>query len=148
MALKNRDGKNITSIPATPFCDVVYEQMDWIEEYGFRFRGVTRKYGGKTAMLFFLDEPQILVGKGSVVAAGSTNYIPYRKSELENEIPEEKIIQFGVSYAMRKQRDKVIKRISEADILQRGKIKENPLIGRIPTRQEIMYELDELLMSM
>lgn len=148
VALKNRDGKNITSIPATPFCDVVYEQMDWIEEYGFRFRGVTRKYGGKTAMLFFLDEPQILVGKGSVVAAGSTNYIPYRKSELENEIPEEKIIQFGVSYAMRKQRDKVIKRISEADILQRGKIKENPLIGRIPTRQEIMYELDELLMSM
>ena len=42
----------------------------------------------------------------------------------------------------------MIKRISEADILQRGKIKENPLIGRIPTRQEIMYELDELLMSM
>lgn len=148
LSLKNKDGKYISSIPATPFCDVVYDQMDWIEEYGFRFRGVTRKYGGKTAMLFFLDEPQILVSKGSVVAAGSTNYIPYRKSELEKEIPEEKILQFGVSYAMRKQRDKVIKRISEADILQRGRVKENPLIGRIPTRQEIMYELDELLMSM
>lgn len=148
IALKKKDGNLISSIPAAPFCDVVYEQMDWIEEYGFRFRGVTRKYDGKTAMLFFLDEPQILVGKGGVRAAGSANYIPYRKSELEKEIPEEKILQFGVSYAMRKKRDSIIRQMSGTDIHEHGRVRENPLIGKIPSRQEIMYELDELLMSM
>lgn len=148
IALKNKEGKPVTSIPAAPFCGVVYEQMDWIEDYGFRFRGVSRKYGDSTAMLFFLDEPQILIGKGAVKPAGGANYIPYRKSELEQEIPEEKIFQFGVSYAMRKDRDKIIKRLSDQDMRVRGRVKENPLIGRIPTRQEIMEELDELLMSM
>lgn len=148
VALKSKEGKVVSSIPAAPFCDVVYEMMDWIEDYGFRFRGVTRHYGNQTAMLFFLDEPQILVGKGGVKAAGSANYIPYRKSELETEIPEEKIFQFGVSYAMRKKRDSIIKRLSDKDMSERGVVKENPLIGRIPTRQEIMVELDELLMSM
>lgn len=148
IALKKKDGNLISSIPAAPFCDVVYEQMDWIEEYGFRFRGVTRKYDGKTAMVFFLDEPQILVGKGGVIAAGSANYIPYRKSELEKEIPEEKIFQFGVSYAMRKKRDSIIRKMSGTDIHEHGRVRENPLIGKIPSRQEIMYELDELLMSM
>ena len=70
------------------------------------------------------------------------------ETEEETEIPEEKIFQFGVSYAMRKKRDSIIKRLSEKDMSERGVVRENPLIGRIPTRQEIMVELDELLMSM
>lgn len=148
VALKNKEGKQVSSIPAAPFCGIVYEQMDWIEDYVFRFRGVSRKYDESTAMLFFLDEPQILVGKGGVKPACEANYIPYRKSELEQEIPGEKIFRFGVSYAMRKDRDKIIKGLSDRDIRERGRVKENPLIGSIPTRQEIMEELDELLMSM
>ena len=49
---------------------------------------------------------------------------------------------------MRKDRDKIIKRLSDQDMRERGRVKVNPLIGSIPTRQEIMEELDELLMSM
>ena len=148
VALKNKDGKTVSSIPAAPFCGVVYEQMDWIEDYGFKFRGISRKYGDRIAMLFFLDEPQILIKNNGMKPAGGVNYIPYHKSELESEISEEKIHQFGVLYAMRKERDKFIKKISEQDMRECGRVRENPLIGHIPTRQEIMEELDELLMSM
>ncbi len=148
VALKNKDGKSISVMAAVPFCNVVYEQMDWIEEYNFKFRGVSRKYEGQVAMLFFLDEPQILVGRGGVKTAGGTNYIPYRKSELEEEISEEKIYQFGISYAMRKKKDGLLKRLSHRDALERGSVRENTLIGKIPTKQEIMEELDDLLMSM
>ena len=148
VALTNKDGKRISAVAAVPFCNIVYEQMDWIEEYSFRFRGISRKYENHAAMLFFLDEPQILVGKGGVKTPGSANYIPYRKSELKEEISEDKIYQFGITYALRKKKDELLKRLSSSDVLEKGKIRENPLIGKIPTKQEIMEELDELLMSM
>lgn len=148
VALRNKNGKEIISVSAAPFCEIVYEQMDWIEDYGFKFRGISRTYKKQTAMLFFLDEPQIMVGKGRVKPAGNTNYIPYRKSELEEKISEEKILHFGITYAMRRKREGIIKRLSEKDIMASGEIKENPLIGKIPTKKEIMTELNELLMSM
>ena len=58
------------------------------------------------------------------------------------------MLEFGKSYAMRKRRDGIIKRVSGDDLLERGVIKENPIIGHIPSREEIETELDELLMSM
>ena len=38
--------------------------------------------------------------------------------------------------------------VTERDILSRGMVVENPMIGKIPGRDEILKELDELLMSM
>ena len=58
------------------------------------------------------------------------------------------MLEFGKSYAIRKRRDGIIKRVSGDDLLERGVIKENPIIGHIPSREEIETELDELLMSM
>ena len=51
-------------------------------------------------------------------------------------------------YAMRKHRDKIVDGLSEADIAEPGVIVENPLIGGIPTRDEIRGELSRLLMLM
>lgn len=152
IALTKKDGKMVTSFFAAPFCSIVYEQMDWIKDYRFRFRGVVRKRGNQTAMLFFLDEPQILVGKGGVKVDDGvslkSNYIPYRNSDLNTGITKDKIYQFGMSYAIRKKRDEIIKTLSEHDISECGERRVNPFIGEIPTRQEILKELDELLLSM
>lgn len=149
IALNSVAGNPVDSVPAGPFCEALYENMDWIAEYSFRFKGVMRKGENGAAMVFFLDEPQILVGTSGVKASNGGNYIPYRNSELENENPlENKMLEFGKSYAIRKRRDGIIKRVSGDDLLERGVIKENPIIGHIPSREEIETELDELLMSM
>lgn len=47
-----------------------------------------------------------------------------------------------------RQRDNVINRITEKDILQKGVLVENPMIGHIPSKDEIRSELEELLMTM
>ena len=149
VSLISEEGNPVSVIAAEPFCEVIYEQMDWIEEYSFKFKGIMRKGDNGVVMLFYLDEPQILVGKGGVKGAASDNYIPYRKSELKEENPNpNNILRFGVSYAMRKRRDKIIRDLSNRDLIERGIIRENPLIGKIPSREEIKTELNELLMSM
>ena len=38
--------------------------------------------------------------------------------------------------------------VTKQDILSVGTVVENPMIGSIPDRDEILKELDELLMSM
>lgn len=150
--VRKENGELNSSFSAKTFCGIVYEQMDWIEDYGFRFRGVTRKRGNRTAMLFYLDEPQILVGKGGVKTAcgmsAEGNYIPYRNADLKEEVDAEVAQRFGMAYAIRKIKDGVIENLSEKDMGQRGMVKVNPLIGKIPTKEEIYEELDELMMSM
>lgn len=149
VALNTAEGNPISAISAEPFCEAVYEEMDWITDYSFRFKGVMRKCENGVAMLFFLDEPQILVGNSSIKASESGNYIPYRKSELNNEVLKERnVMKFGLSYAMRKRRDGIIRTLSSGDLLTQGIVKENPIIGEIPSKKEIKAELDELLMSM
>ncbi len=147
--LRKPDGKEITSFSAEVFCQIVYEQMDWIEDYGFRFRGVTRIRGKQTAMLFFLDEPQILVGK-SGVKGGETgsNYIPYRNSEIGEKAEQDKIYQLGMSFDMKERRNGIIRELSEDDMRVYGTKRVNPLIGRIPSKDEIYEQIDDLMMSM
>lgn len=45
-------------------------KLDWMRKYKFRFRGVTRVRGGEKIIFFFLDEPQILVGKDKLIMLG------------------------------------------------------------------------------
>lgn len=54
----------------------------------------------------------------------------------------------GVSYAIRSRRDALVNAIQEADILESGIMVTNPMIGVIPSMEEIQEELDQLLMSM
>jgi len=149
VALNTAEGNPVSNISAEPFCEALYEQLDWIKDYSFKFKGVMRKGEKGAAMLFYLDEPQILVGKTVVKATEGGNYIPYRKCELEKaEQNPGNIIRFGVSYAMRKKRDRIIKNLSNSDLQEKGFVKTNPLIGEIPNKEELRAELDELLLSM
>lgn len=54
----------------------------------------------------------------------------------------------GINYFIREQRDSMINAITEEDIEETGVVVENPVIGHIPSRQEIVNKLEELLMTM
>ena len=54
----------------------------------------------------------------------------------------------GINYFIREQRDSMINAITEEDIEETGVVVENPVIGHIPSRQEIVNGLEELLMTM
>ena len=118
--------------------------------------GIYRERDGIRAIVFYLDEPQILVGKHAKELAekyptnetGMTCYIPY-KDQPQIAYPEEwqkRLI--GISYELRKRRDRLVDTITASDIAQASTIVENPLIGKTPSRQEILDEIDELLISM
>lgn len=149
----------ILNFSAKAFCGAVYEEQDWISGYSFRFRGIMRERGNSKAMIFFLDEPQIVADKAAKKAGDAvaeeqrhlpSRYIPYKNSELneDSNTEEWRKRRNGMLYAMRKHRDKIVDGLSEADIAESGVIVENPLIGGIPTRNEIKGELNELLMLM
>jgi len=107
-------------------------------------------------MIFFLDEPQIVANKATKKAAElveeeqkhlASRYIPYKKNEI-NSTEEEWKKRVGKLYAMRKRRDGLIDGLSMADMAEPGTIMENPLIGKIPTRDEVMDEFEQILLSM
>jgi len=158
-AWRNEEGSPILNFSAKAFCEAIYEGQDWISSYSFRFRGIMRERGSSKAMIFFLDEPQIVADKaakkaGDAVAEEQSHfpsrYIPYKNSDLNEgaHMEEWKKRRTGMLYAIRKHRDKIVDGISESDIAEPGVIVENPLIGGIPTRDEIRGELKRLLMSM
>jgi len=159
---KNKNSNPVLSISSNAFCNAIYERMDWTTKYKFRFRGVTRDRGKDTIMIFYLDEPQIIVDnvtkelyKNSITDIHSVQYIPYHNSEIKTSdsvftgtaYPSSWNEAWGISLSIRKRRNKLIDSITEEDIHTYGEIVENPLIGKIPTREEIETELDELLMS-
>lgn len=45
-------------------------------------------------------------------------------------------------------RSKWVQSITVSDVMESGQVVENPMIGAIPSRNEVQRELDELLMSM
>lgn len=158
-AWRNAEGSPILNFSAKAFCGAVYEGQDWISGYSFRFRGIMRERGNSKAMIFFLDEPQIVADKAAKKAGDAvaeeqghlpSRYIPYKNSELneDSDTGEWKKRRNGMLYATRKHRDKIVDGLSEADIAEPGVIVENPLIGGIPTRDEIRGELSRLLMLM
>ena len=51
-------------------------------------------------------------------------------------------------YSIRKRKDKVFDGVTEADLKESGVIVENPFIGSIPSKEEVLAELENLLMSM
>lgn len=162
------DGDNpIPSLSAKAFTETIYEKMDWISGYSFKFRGITRERGDNKIMLFALDEPQILSSKKVKKIAeehapeetGEIRYIPYKNSAVDGTEQYESVSRraypkewvqsdFSMSLAMRKKRDALFKYMTDTDITMDGKVVINPLIGQIPSRQMVEDELDELLMSM
>lgn len=124
---RTEKGYFLNTITSPDFCNSLYKNMNWIKEYGFKFRGILRERGNGKILIFFLDEPQILTGKNNTIS-----YNP----------------DWGNSCYVQKIRDKFIKNISEADILANGELAENPKIGKIPAKEELRQELDKLLKAM
>ena len=162
-----KEDKQINTVSALAFSNAIYEKMDWISGYSFKFRGITRIRSDSKILLFTLDEPQILSSKKvkKIEAEYAPNqesdirYIPYKNSSLEEgatiqehsrkAYPSEwEKSSFGVSLEVRKKRDALFKFMSEQDIITQGTVVENPLIGNIPSRQMVEDELEELLMCM
>ena len=151
------DTGNLSSgVAANAFCEAIYEAQDWIEEYSFRFRGIKRERGNHKMMIFFLDEPQIVANKATKKAAEkvaedqkylASRYIPYKKSAV-NDTEEEWKKRVGMLYGMRKRRDSLVDSLTSADLEETGIIVENPLIGKLPTRDEVTDELEQILLSM
>jgi Site-specific recombinases, DNA invertase Pin homologs len=156
-------GDIIASVAARVFCGAIYEETHWMTEYKFRFRGTTRIRGNARMTMFFLDEPQILVGKNRVEKKETqppVQFIPYKrtpdnKSQMltEDEVslayPREwNNNAFGTSYSRRKMRDRIIDALTEEDISIHGTAALNPMIGSVPSKKELCEEVDRLLMSM
>ena len=143
-------------MPAPAFSAAVYEKMNWLPEYDFRFRGIYRERDGARAIAFYLDEPQILVGKHArelteqypINEAGTACYIPYKgRAQIAYPMAWEKH-PIGMNYELRKCRDQLVDTLTAADITSASTVVENPLIGRIPSRQEVLDEIEQLLISM
>lgn len=156
------DKKSGLQLRTSAFSNAVYDKLDWMRKYRFRFRGVTRVRGGERIIFFFLDEPQILIGKdkkkidASNASDSTAKYIPYRESDCRKTAdfaarvayPENWQGQFGVSYDIKQQRSKVLDTVSSADIRNHGTKVINPFIGIIPSRGEIADELDQIYDAM
>ena len=115
-------------------------------------------------LLFFLDEPLILVGRKKRKAdlaenAGqdqSVKFIPYKQvqggqvlDETLKAYPEHwQEMGIGMSYGLRKRRDKLANDVTSSDMVAPIKVVVNPLIGQLPTRAEIELELNNMLVEM
>lgn len=157
----NDAGKIIPLIPAKALSEGIYEIQRWNTEYEYRFRGYCKKRGNTTFLMFSLDEPQILQGKrqrkGKDAADDSEDqYIAYQDDKAPRSVgmagytyPDSWGDSFvGMAYALRSSRDSVLASISESDLLEHRVMVVNPLIGEIPTQDEILEELERLLQAM
>ena len=115
-------------------------------------RGIAKKRGNTSFLYFDLDEPKVLERKSrkdsDVPVKECCNVEDARRTaEPETQISVESGA-FGLALALRNSRDRIISEISEEDLLNHGTIMEDPLIGALPSHEEIIEELEQLLMSM
>ena len=159
----------ISGIASKAFSEALFERMNWINDYKFQFRGIFRECGTAKILFFSLDEPRIYLPKSERVELEGRSacdkdtpkqtiqYISHRKEthSLQEAIgswtyayPAEWENNIGLTSAMRIHRDSLTENITEQDILLSGTYAINPLIGELPTKQEVMEELEELLITM
>lgn len=158
--------KNNMPIATNSFTEAIYEKMEWISRYRFRFRGISRERGDSQLMFFFLDDPQILLPKKdrdrieaeAAEHEQNARYIPYKVQE-EAMVTEENPFhvaypekwgghRIGISYGLREQRNKLFSSLTEQDLCIDGTAVQNPLIGMLPDRLEVEYEVEQLLLKL
>ena len=100
--------------------------MNWRMNCRYQCRGICRGQENAQFLLFELDESRILTRKNQYEQAEN------RSMNLE----------------CRLYRSKWIQSITARDVMESGQVVENPMIGTIPSRNEVQRELDDLLMSM
>ncbi len=149
-------------LSSSAFSGAIFDKLNWMKKYRFRFRGVTRIRDRERIVFFYLDEPQILVGKAakdlnpSDAFDSTAKFIPYKESENNQSAfqpstiayPENWQQHLGVSYEIQQKRDALLNAVSAADISNRGTKVVNPFIGVIPPANELEEELERLYQAM
>ena len=162
-------GNIVKKVTFKTFCNLLYKDMDWINEYSFKFRGITKVRGDNEIIFFSLDEPQILVGKQRKLRNVDSDvndhsksdvilskYINYTNSSVSEAIdtsmkafPQEwKKKSYRRNYYFKKQREQMFTDITEGDICEEGVTAESSIVNSLPSRQEILNELNDLLNTM
>ena len=114
-----------SAFSARAFSVMVFQMLNWKMNYRYQCRGICRGQGNAKFLLFELDESRILTGKNQY--------------EQEN---------CSMNLKCRLYRSKWVQSITVSDVMESGQVVENPMIGAIPSRNEVQRELDDLLMSM
>ena len=121
-----RDDNDVHSaFSARAFSGLVFQTLNWRRNCRYQCRGICRGQGNAKFLIFELDESRILTGKNQY--------------EQEN---------CSMNLKCRLYRSKWVQSITVSDVMESGQVVENPMIGAIPSRNEVQRELDELLMSM
>lgn len=121
-----RDENDVHSaFSARAFSGLVFQTLNWRKNCRYQCRGICRGQGNAKFLIFELDESRILTGKNQY--------------EQEN---------CSMNLKCRLYRSKWVQSITVSDVMESGQVVENPMIGAIPSRNEVQRELDDLLMSM
>ena len=122
---ENKD-KICSSFSSRAFSGVIFEAMNWKWSCRYQCRGICRGEENAKFLIFELDESRILI----------------RKNQYEQ------IEDRSMNLKCRLYRSKWVQSIAASDVMESGQVVENPMIGAIPSRNEVQRELDDLLMSM
>ena len=114
-----------SAFSARAFSGLILQTLNWKMNCRYQCRGICRGQGNAKFLIFELDESRILTGKNQY--------------EQEN---------CSMNLKCRLYRSKWVQSITVSDVMESGQVVENPMIGAIPSRNEVQRELDELLMSM
>ncbi len=140
----NADGKPVQTLYTRAFSESIYMIQRWNSDMDYKIRGVLRKRGNTSFLVFSLDEPVVLA-KTKPASSEAKSHESSENGMVQGEISEELT---GMAYVVRMNRDSIISEIEEEDVLNHGVAIENPLIGSVPTQEEIETELEQLLQAM
>ncbi len=116
------------SLTGRGFAGIIYEKLGIQGSPKCRFKGITRSRGNENILFFMMNEVQLVSGG---------------RRDMRSSVP---MPQKSASITVI--RDRLLKDISESDILERKTVIDNPMIGHIPCKSEVIDELDSLLLSM
>lgn len=116
------------SLTGRGFAGIIYEKLCIQGSPKCRFKGITRSRGNEKIVFFMMDEVQLVNGSRGY----TTCSIPDPQKNASVSI----------------NRNRLLKEISETDILEKKTVIDNPMIGHIPCKSEVIDELDSLLLSM
>ena len=126
-AMHWRDGNDVYNVfSAGAFSRMIFQMLNWKMNYRYQCRGICRGQENAKFLIFELDESRILIGKNQ-----------YKQAENRS-----------MNLKCRLYRSRWVQNITAHDVMESGQVVENPMIGAIPSRNEVQRELDELLMSM
>lgn len=126
-AMRWRDNNDVHSaFSARAFSGLVFQTLNWRRNCRYQCRGICQERENAKFLLFELDESRILIGKNH-----------YEQAEG-----------YSMNLECRLYRHKWVQSITVSDVMESGQVVENPMIGAIPSRNEVQRELNELLMSM